>query len=677
MWGLGDIFGQTQKTEKRVGGAGGIFCDGVGSSVDGGQEVHGGNAVEMGNCRHIPTELVPDMVVDQVAVGRAHVTLLDGDGDVWCWGGGEQGQIGHGQRAASTKPRLVLADNDIVRITAGRYHNMAVTAFGAIFTWGSGESGQLGQGTEDTAARDDEHGVDSTLPAVVSTLLHHVCDLPSAGENHSIVLSSGVSSDRVGTARMRWYNLLQVELQLKRQSASRQRRGISTRQQRNIAHMMRTTWRDMLELEEEGEDMIDEGREHEHEHQHQHATDEANIDISEKPDTLSFPVESPALVEREHGCQESPQCRRSAELAGRVKREEEQELEQEQGQGQGQRQQRRQQQADCEAGTGDELAHTDAELVILRAQVTRYYSETFRGVEAAGTERMGSRLGSRTGPEPEAQLGAPCPPRSPRGTGRPVRAHTRPRSSTSRPQQPPHPPARQAVPQPNSMKRQGSRRPFSARVTRGDGGIDSRAAVTTAARRAARSRRQSDALNVGLAKPSPPRTMELRTRERAVKQRAINRNGRMTELLMDRHAKLSPRFGFFKDTARLLHMQQRATARSVIHPEVVQRLAAHVERLRRQYDECRSNAAQRNKRLVALRVSSDTVTQHANDTGIALADVRRMEVPAHPSPQHPSDILAAGHPSDHSCQVASLIPTLRSARCCVLRWARNQDRHVI
>ena len=44
-----------------------------------------------------------------IACGKEHCLLLTEHGQVWSWGGGSRGQLGHGSLANEEKPRLVSA----------------------------------------------------------------------------------------------------------------------------------------------------------------------------------------------------------------------------------------------------------------------------------------------------------------------------------------------------------------------------------------------------------------------------------------------------------------------------------------------------------------------------------------------------------------------------------------
>lgn len=87
--------------------------------------------------------------VVQVACGQSHIIVLNDKGDVYAWGSGLYGQLGHGVKGNLNAPRLVLAGKSIAQVAAGRYHSLALTSFGVLYSWGCGENGQLGHHSDD------------------------------------------------------------------------------------------------------------------------------------------------------------------------------------------------------------------------------------------------------------------------------------------------------------------------------------------------------------------------------------------------------------------------------------------------------------------------------------------------------------------------------------------------
>lgn len=86
----------------------------------------------------------------QVAVnsGGKHCLALSTDGKVYSWGEGDDGKLGHGNKNGCDHPQLIdaLQGKEIVDIACGGAHSAAVTAGGEIYTWGKGRYGRLGHG---------------------------------------------------------------------------------------------------------------------------------------------------------------------------------------------------------------------------------------------------------------------------------------------------------------------------------------------------------------------------------------------------------------------------------------------------------------------------------------------------------------------------------------------------
>uniref|UniRef100_A0A3Q3BBA9 Alsin Rho guanine nucleotide exchange factor ALS2 b n=1 Tax=Kryptolebias marmoratus TaxID=37003 RepID=A0A3Q3BBA9_KRYMA len=102
--------------------------------------------------------------------------------EVWSWGRGEDGQLGHGDNLARLQPLCIksLNNKEVVRVAAGARHSLALTAQSQVFSWGSNSSGQLGHMESP-----------STVPrlAKLSDGIR-VWDV-SAGERHTLLLADG------------------------------------------------------------------------------------------------------------------------------------------------------------------------------------------------------------------------------------------------------------------------------------------------------------------------------------------------------------------------------------------------------------------------------------------------------------------------------------------------------
>jgi len=117
-------------------------------------------------------------VVVELTAGEGHVCARLGDGEVWCWGWNEQGQLGDGTTTSRLRPvRVSGLPDPAVGISAGGRHTCAVLADGTGMCWGLNLHGQLGDGT--TTSR--------PTPAPVQSLGANLASV-SAGGAHTCAL---------------------------------------------------------------------------------------------------------------------------------------------------------------------------------------------------------------------------------------------------------------------------------------------------------------------------------------------------------------------------------------------------------------------------------------------------------------------------------------------------------
>ncbi|KAK1946664.1 RCC1 and BTB domain-containing protein 2 [Phytophthora citrophthora] len=84
--------------------------------------------------------------ITTICAGSTHNLAMSATGDVFSWGNGVDGQLGHGSTVSEWVPRQLafFKDLSIVSISCGTSHSMAVARTGIVYTWGSGAEGQLG-----------------------------------------------------------------------------------------------------------------------------------------------------------------------------------------------------------------------------------------------------------------------------------------------------------------------------------------------------------------------------------------------------------------------------------------------------------------------------------------------------------------------------------------------------
>lgn len=129
-----------------------------------------------------------EIVLKQLSLGESHVLLLSDTGDVFSWGNGTRYQLGLGMPLSEVdKPQLVrtlalvkaLQGKYIVNVACGGHHSVAVTNDGELYSWGMGTEGQLGHN-----ARENQ-----PLPRLCIGLLGHLITKVACGGSHSVAIA--------------------------------------------------------------------------------------------------------------------------------------------------------------------------------------------------------------------------------------------------------------------------------------------------------------------------------------------------------------------------------------------------------------------------------------------------------------------------------------------------------
>ncbi|XP_041128227.1 E3 ubiquitin-protein ligase HERC2-like isoform X2 [Polyodon spathula] len=95
-------------------------------------------------------ESIQHVFIKKVAVnsGGKHCLALSSEGEVYSWGEAEDGKLGHGNRSPCDRPRVIesMRGIEVIDVAAGGAHSACVTATGELYTWGKGRYGRLGHG---------------------------------------------------------------------------------------------------------------------------------------------------------------------------------------------------------------------------------------------------------------------------------------------------------------------------------------------------------------------------------------------------------------------------------------------------------------------------------------------------------------------------------------------------
>lgn len=115
------------------------------------------------------------------AAGEHHTCALAADGSVSCWGANDAGQLGTGDRTASTTPRVVALRERAIDLRTSFNHTCAVLYDASLWCWGDNFEGQLG-------LADTHPGEDQLSPVQVGSARDWV--FVAAGQGHSCGIRS-------------------------------------------------------------------------------------------------------------------------------------------------------------------------------------------------------------------------------------------------------------------------------------------------------------------------------------------------------------------------------------------------------------------------------------------------------------------------------------------------------
>lgn len=129
-----------------------IWGEGTGDGILGGGHHRVGSCFGAKLDSLLPKALESAVVLDvqNIACGGRHAALVTKQGEIFSWGEELGGRLGHGVDSDVLQPKLIDALNsmNIELVACGEHHTCAVTLSGDLYTWGDGHFGLLGHGNE-------------------------------------------------------------------------------------------------------------------------------------------------------------------------------------------------------------------------------------------------------------------------------------------------------------------------------------------------------------------------------------------------------------------------------------------------------------------------------------------------------------------------------------------------
>ncbi|KAH9599329.1 Regulator of chromosome condensation [Trypanosoma melophagium] len=127
----------------------------------------------------------------RVHAGQWHSGAINAAGELFTWGVGYQGRLGHGDKEPALVPRKVrgaLTGKRVVDVACGSFHTVALTDSGAVYCWGDNASGQCG-------AKESIDSIASPYRVVnLEFVAGGVVKAISCGRQHTVVVMQGPQS---------------------------------------------------------------------------------------------------------------------------------------------------------------------------------------------------------------------------------------------------------------------------------------------------------------------------------------------------------------------------------------------------------------------------------------------------------------------------------------------------
>ncbi|KAF3680726.1 putative microtubule-associated protein RP/EB family member 1B-like [Capsicum annuum] len=164
-----------------------IWGEGIGDGLLGGGMCGLGKFEAARRDAPLPRTLESALLLDAqyVACGSRHAVLITKQGEIFSWGEGLSGRLGHGVETDTSSPKLIdtLCGLNVTSAACGDYHTCATTISGDLYTWGEGTFNfcLLGHGT----------GISHWTPKKVrGPLVGKHVSYVSCGPWHSAVITS-------------------------------------------------------------------------------------------------------------------------------------------------------------------------------------------------------------------------------------------------------------------------------------------------------------------------------------------------------------------------------------------------------------------------------------------------------------------------------------------------------
>jgi len=158
-----------------------------GVATDGNVWCWGANDVgDLGNGttvdRSLPEKVSGNLTMTSLSGGDSHACGVTTSGVVQCWGGNVNGQLGDNTVTSRSIPAAIISSLTFIAVAAGDQHSCALTSGGDVYCWGSNSNGQLGNGSQASNSTTPIKVVAGVSFASIGAGGYHTCGITVGGD---------------------------------------------------------------------------------------------------------------------------------------------------------------------------------------------------------------------------------------------------------------------------------------------------------------------------------------------------------------------------------------------------------------------------------------------------------------------------------------------------------------
>jgi alpha-tubulin suppressor-like RCC1 family protein len=137
-----------------------------------------------------------EIAIIDISAGSEHCLAINKCNEIFSWGKGNQGRLGHDNEVASLIPKKIafftLKEIKVASISAGEQHSACITQNHELYTWGSGANYRLGHGSLHNSLKPErvQHISDHYVIKVSSGSTHTLC---LTRDGHIFAMGSGIN----------------------------------------------------------------------------------------------------------------------------------------------------------------------------------------------------------------------------------------------------------------------------------------------------------------------------------------------------------------------------------------------------------------------------------------------------------------------------------------------------